>query len=436
MTLTRMVGMVFGLVGIRIVGAGLNLLSQVIFAHIFSPTDVGVIFLCMSTTAFFGLVATVGYPWLALTLLPRFETLGLQKIQHAFHGAFLHDGFITYVVLCVLCIAATMLLGVPIENRTALLFACLGAPASVMMRAGSAVANSQRSFTLSYAPDFIVRPLLLLVYILVLIVSGIHVSMLHALVAFIVALYIVGFGQAFILGEHGPLPSDIKYSRPALTRALRPRAISLGIVAVVATSFADLVTMIAGFLLPSTDLAVLAVTVRLAAMAGFIIQVAQQFVLPDLTAALTKRDPISAQNILLRLNLITIATIIGALLGTLIFGRFALSVFGKTYEVGQPLLIALMIGQSIRAFSGMNQQLLSIAGHQAKTAGASIAAFLALVVVASLAAPSNGMMGIGFAVIVAELIWSLILAVQSQRYTGGRGDIFWLLSAKKKTDAL
>ncbi len=436
MTLSRMFGMLVGLVGIRAGGAVLNLLSQIIFARLFLPEEVGIIFLGMSTAAFFGLVATVGYPWLALTQLPRFTALGHQKIIRAFHAAFLIDGAIAYIAICAVAIVVSYLWPQPTAIHLALLFGCLAAPASMLMRYDSAVANSLRKFSLSYMPDFLLRPVLLLVYVLTLELAGFHLSVIHALLAFVVCLHLTNIIQAVLLGREGVLLSDLKFANTKLTTALRPRAMSLAIVAAVATSFADIVTMVAGLLLPSNELAAVAVAVRLAAIAGFVIQVAQQFVLPDLTAALTKRDQVQALNLLLRLNLMTIATIAAALLGAVLFGHWALAIFGEAYVNAWPLLIALMIGQSIRAFSGMNQQLLSIAGHQARTASACVVAFVFLIVGAILGVKMLGMQGIGYAVIVAELMWSIILAAQAQSLTGRRGDIFWILKHSSKMQSL
>ncbi len=436
MTLSRMFGMLVGLVGIRVGGAILNLLSQIIFARLFLPEEVGVIFLGMSTAAFFGLIATVGYPWLALTQLPRFATLRHKKIIRAFHAAFLHDGAIAYIVICVLAIAVSYLWPQPTAVHLALLFGCLAAPASMLMRYDSAVANSQRKFSLSYMPDFLIRPVLLLGYVLTLELAGFHLSVIHALVAFVVCLHLTNIIQAVLLGRDGALPSDLKFVNKILRTALRPRAMSLAIVAAVATSFADIVTLVAGLLLPSNELAAVAVAVRLAAVAGFVIQVAQQFILPDLTAAITKRDQRQAQNLLLRLNLMTIATIIAALVGAIVFGHWALAIFGEAYVSAWPLLIALMIGQSIRAFSGMNQQLLSIAGYQARTATACCVAFAFLIGGAILGVKFFGMQGIGYADILAELVWSIMLAAQAQSLTGRRGDIFWVLKHNSKTKSL
>jgi O-antigen/teichoic acid export membrane protein len=430
MKLSRMFAMVMGLVGMRIGGAALNLLSQVVFARIFAPEDVGLIMLSMSTAAFISLFASLGYPWLAHTQLPRFQSLGLVQIWHKFHGAFLKDSVIATALIYLSVFAATLILPLSAGTRTALFFGCLSAPASMLLRYDSSVANSVRRFTLSYAPDFLFRPLLLLAYIAFAYGMNWNISVVHAMTAFVVVLYVVGLGQALFLGNKGVLPQNIFEARASFTKVLRARAMPLAIVAAVATSFADIVTLLGGLLLPPADVALLAVTIRLAAIAGFVIQVTQQFVLPDLAAAITLRQKELAQKLLLRMNLLTVVTIIGGLLGSILLGRFALSLFGQHYIAGQSLLVAFMIGQSIRALSGMNQQLLSIAGEQIRTAGACVVALLVLLVGSVLMVNQFGLIGLGYAVILAELVWAALLAAQAQKLTGSRGDIFWLLTNK------
>jgi O-antigen/teichoic acid export membrane protein len=426
--LSRMVGLLAGLMGLRLAGAVLNVLSQIAFAHIFEPADVGVIMLCMSTVAFISLFATIGYPWLSLTQLPRLKALNLAGAWPRFHGAFLFDS--TWATLLIYALIAAVYFSYPLPQGTslALLFGCMCAPASMVLRYDSAVANSAKRFNLSYVPDFIFRPSLLLGYIIASYLLGWKLSILHAMIAFVIVMYVVAVGQAWFLGETGVLPKHWLAERRSFTKVLRARAVPLAFVAAVATSFSDIVTLVGGFLLPSADVASLAVAIRLAAVAGFIIQVAQQFIMPDLTQVLTLRDKEKAHILLTRLNTLTISIIVSALICAWLFGPFALRLFGEHYVAAQALLVTFMVGQSIRAFSGMNQQLLSIAGLQAKTVVSCLVALTLFVGCSMLLVPKFGVLALGYAVIIAEITWSLMLAAQAQRMTGRRGDIFWLLA--------
>jgi hypothetical protein len=99
--------------------------------------------------------------------------------------------------------------------------------------------------------------------------------------------WMVALGQAFALGS-GVLPDSLKAGRHDLAPVLRHRAAAMVLIAAVAMSFADIVTLIGGIFLPPPDVAQLGIAIRLAALAGFVTQVTQNFVLPDLSAAVVK----------------------------------------------------------------------------------------------------------------------------------------------------
>jgi O-antigen/teichoic acid export membrane protein len=199
----------------------------------------------------------------------------------------------------------------------------------------------------------------------------------------------------------------------------------------VAASVADVVTLIAGFFLNTADVALVGITIRLAALAGFITQATQQFILPDLTAAMTRGTSQQVHALLLRINMIALAAILACVAGASLVGSWALRIFGSGYEAGHWLLVLFMISQAFRAASSMNQHLLSLAGYQIKTAGSSLVATAVLVGASALFTPSHGVMGLAYAVLIADAVWAGLLALQTQRLTGRRGDIIGLLLGKK-----
>ncbi len=430
MTFRDMLQKVLAVVGLRFGGAAISLFSQIIFARIFSPAEVGIVFLGMSAASLLSLFASAGYPALALTNLPRYIALGRNTLVARFHSAFLRDTTVLTSLFFLIVVLIYFFANIDSGIKTALLFGCLSVPASVLLRYNSVMANSVRRFPLSYIPDFFYRPGLLLAYIALLYLFGIKPSVPHVLLAFIVANTLVGFGQAYLLGDDSIQLKFWSHHNARFTKHLRNRAAALVIVAAVATSYSDLVTMIAGFLLPAADVAQLGVSIRLAAIAGFVVQASQQFVVPDLTQAITLRDDATVRNLLLRMNVITIATVIASLIGVIVLGDFALGLFGPSYRDAKFLLILFLIGQSIRAFSGMNQHMLSIAGRQIRTAGACLTALLILVSLSIILSRNYGVIGIGYAVIVGELVWTILLASQAQHLLGRRGDLLWVLTKR------
>jgi O-antigen/teichoic acid export membrane protein len=433
MTLGQMIKLALGSVGSRLAGAGISLITQLVLTRNFAASDVGIIFLAMSMAAIFSLIVSAGYPSLSLTQLPRFQALKLNRLIAAFHGAFLHD--FAAVTIALFAVVGVIVVFAPIDPglRIALIFGCLSAIPSGLMRYNGSLANVLRRYKLAFLPDFIFRPGLFFIYIAGAFTLGFRLTLIHVLCVFIASNTIVSLTWALLMREGGLRFSYWSATKAKLTAAIRKRLLALMIVAAVTTLFADVVTLIGGFMLPHDQVALLGLTIRLASLAGFIIQSSQQFVLSDLTHALTVHDTKSADSILMRMNILTLGTVIAALFGAILFGQFFLSFFGSVYEQGHWLLVLLIIGQAVRALSGMNQHMLSIGGFQLRSAYACLIGMLILIVSWVFFQPLFGILGVGLAVIAAELCWGLIVGGETQQLTDRRGDLFWLMSKKVRS---
>ena len=426
MTLTRMLQLMAGSLGLRVIGAGLGFATQLVLARTFSQSDVGVIFLAMSLAAIFSMMAAVGYPLLALTQLPRFFALDLNKLVRAFHGTFLRDLVVGLCVVLIITVVCLFALPLSVGTKIAILFGALSAFPSAIVRYNSVLANGMRLYQWAYVPDFILRPSLFLLYVLAALLFPSFSSLPLVLAAYVASNMLVAALQSFVVRAKGISFQDWNMTRPALTRALRSRSMALAVVGAVTVMFADIVTMLGGWFLAHEQLAVLGLAVRLAAIAGFVVQAAQQFVLPDLTEALAKRENAKADSLLLRLNVLTILTLGAGLVFVLVFGRWLLSLFGASYTEGHELLVLFLTGQSIRALSGMNQNLISIAGKQMRSALACLIGLIIFAASWAVLQNSFGLNAAGYAVIIAELCWALMLAFQAQSILGRRGDLLWL----------
>lgn len=431
MPLWRMIVTAINLVGVRFMGAGIGLVSQILLTRLMSQADVGIVFLGMSSAAILSLLVTVGYPQLALTCLPRYYALGRKNLAAAFHAAFWRDGLVALAVVAAVVVAAAIASPLSPGLKTALVFGLLSSPASAFIRINSAAANSLRRFALSYVPDFIYRPALLLIYLVFAWGAGFHLTAIAVLWAFVIGNSMVALGQALIIGKHGAVPPRLHSGLRNLAPLLRRRAGALVIVAAVSNSFADMVNMIGGVLLPHEDVALLGVCIRLAALIGFITQATQNFILPDLAVALTRGNRAELDTLLLRFNGVALAAIGASLAGTAAVGQYALRIFGPEYVAGHWPLVVFTLSQGFRAASGMNQHLLSLGGYQTKTGGACVLAIVSLGGAAALLTPQFGVMGMAVAVVIADVVWALLLAVLAQRHTGRRGDILALLRARR-----
>jgi O-antigen/teichoic acid export membrane protein len=423
MSIWRFVSLLSGLIGARMAGAAFGLASQVLLARAFSPSDVGVAFLTLSAMAFISLLMTAGYPALGVTYLARYHTLGRKALVAGFFAAARHDALISTLVVYAGLALAYFVFPVSDEVKTGLLFGGIAAIPYALMRLNNSAANALRRYSLSYVPDFMLRPALLLLFIGVMVLALPHYGIAYVLWAVVAIAAAAAALQAILLGKDGAM-ADLRAPPPAaMARLFRGRALPLVVVGVVSAAFADIVTLLAGLFLPASEIAVLGVAIRLAALAGFVTQASQQFVMRDLTAAMARGTKAEIDALLLKTNGVALCVMCGAIIGSAMLGDKVLAVFGEAYQAGQWPLVLFMASQTIRAASGMNGHLLSLSGHQTRTAGLCLLALIVLAIGIAALAPRFGVGGVAMAAIAADMMWAVSLALLAGRLAGRRGDI-------------
>jgi O-antigen/teichoic acid export membrane protein len=202
------------------------------------------------------------------------------------------------------------------------------------------------------------------------------------------------------------------------------------VIAIVAGASADLVVMLASIFFPPAEVAVLGVAVRLAALVGFFSMASQQFVLRDLTTAMSRSTPAEVDALLMRTNVAGLATMAVSIVAVAVFGNLLLGIFGAEYTAGYWPLLLFMVGQAFRTIGGMNGHLLALGGHQIRSATLCLVAVAVLVALSAILAPLWGITGIAVATVFAEAFWAIGLAVLTQRLEGRRGDILGVLTRR------
>jgi O-antigen/teichoic acid export membrane protein len=430
MSLRALLSLITGVVGARMAGAVAALVTQVLLARMLAPHDMGIYFLSVSVSAFAGLLMSGGYSALGITYLSRYRAWGRMALVQSFIAHARRDiALISGVLIALGCLA---LIVVPMDEgtRTAILIGLFCGPAVAFIRLQGAIANSARRFTISFLPDFVLRPALLLVFVLaVLVVTG-TVTLLQALLAFLAITYLIAGFQAWVLWPEGVFVPRSTVRAGPRGAILRRRATALIVVALVTTAYGDFVILASGLVLPPSDVAVFGVAMRLAALVGFITQACYQFTIPDFTEALVGRDADEVRPVLLRAILVAVGVTVLALLGAIVVGDYALLVFGREYVVGQVALVLLCVAQIVRASGGMNVNLLSLGGHQGRLSVACIASVAVLLVAAPVFTPLFGIAGVAVAVILSEAAWALSTAIMAQRKLSRRGDVVFAVTGR------
>jgi O-antigen/teichoic acid export membrane protein len=415
--------------GARLAGAGFGFLSQLMLARAFPPYQVGVAFLAISITTFVSLLITGGYHTIGLTYLARFQAFGRPGLIAAFVQAARRD----MIVLAIFAVALASLFWLAPADpgvKAATFWGTLAAVPLAAIRLNNSAANAQKRFALSYAPDFVFRPALLLVVIGLLWAAGATQLATPVLWVLPAIALVVAVVQALMLGPDNawrPTPPARMDMRPYY----RSRALSMLAVTLVAGATADIVVMIGGLFLAPEDVAILGVAIRIAALVGFFALASQQFVLRDLVAVRASGSAEETDRLLARTNLSSGAVMVVALAAVVLTGPWILALFGSHYADAYWPLLVFLLAQTVRVLGGMNAQLLALGGHQVRSALLCVLALGVLVLGSALLAPLFGIMGIALATFTAELFWAIGLAILAQRLEGRRGDFLMPINIKR-----
>lgn len=426
----KLITRLFSVVGARAAAAAFGLLSQLFLARVFSPAEVGIFLLTTSIMAFGSLLVTGGYPALGFTYLARYHSLSRPSLVVAFHAAALRTTFILSVIMVIAVVIAYFIPAFA-AMRPAILFGALAAPGQALIRLNNAAANSLRRFDLSFVPDFILRSGFLFLAIVAIITLAYQPQMVWVLWAIVISTYTAAVIQAVLLGRAGVVAKAFSFKGRSLAPFYRSRAAALLLGAFVTVAFAEIVTLVAGLVMPTADVAIVGIAVRLASIAGFIVQSMQVFVIPDLTDTMVKGTPEAVDRLMLRTNLVNFGLMMAAVLGALILGDWALSLFGSHYVAGKWAFILFLVSQAIRSAGAMNNYLLSLSGYQPRTAIVCTISLAVLLGAAVCLTPYLGPTGMGWAALMSECVWALGLAISAQSLIGRRVDLLAGIAARR-----
>ena len=161
----RIAGLLLSAVGVRLAGAVLGLVLQILLARWLTPDEMGGWFLVVSLASFVGLLIGAGYPTLGLTALARYHARGKPGMADQFMNKAAYD-IGKYALLLSLAGIAFMLLA-PVDSvtRLAVIAGLAVSPAKAIIRLNGSAANAVRRYMLTIIPDFVMKTLLLLVFV-------------------------------------------------------------------------------------------------------------------------------------------------------------------------------------------------------------------------------------------------------------------------------
>lgn len=401
---------------VRIAGAALAYLSQIVLARLLGAHDYGIYSVAWTFVIILGVMACGGFSTSASRFIPQYRQTGDFDRLRGFLKASRQAAFLIGVCAALLATVVVYLLRSAIEPYYVqpLMIVFLALPFFAFGLVQDGIARSYDWTSLAMLPTYIWRPLAILFLLVAAVVAGIPASAETAVMVAVSATVLVAGYQYFHLRKRLPLQVPAGTSKVDMKPWL---AISLPMLMV--EGFLQLITsadvIMVSFFQSPDEVAVYFAASRTLALVHFV-YFAVRAASAHRFSAYTHNEDLSGLAAYTRqATLWTFWPSVAAGAGLLLVAPLLLRLFGSGFENGYPLIALLMIGVLARASVGPADALLSMTGHQRSCAGIYAATFFLNVLLNLLLIPLLGLAGAAIATSCAILMEATVLAIVVKR---------------------
>ncbi|WP_377293796.1 lipopolysaccharide biosynthesis protein [Rhizobium sp. SG2393] len=404
---------------VRVLSAAIAFVSQIILARLMGEFEYGIFVFVWSLAVLFGNLSCFGFHSTIIRFLPGYGAAGATAEIRGIMATVRIFAMGAATVLATVGLAGIWLAGDLIEDYY-LVPLYLGIFLLPMIALGDVMEGTARAHSWALralSPTYIVRPLLILVFMMLFAASGEPHTAKIAMTAAMAATYVTSVGQYILLTRklrrhypRGPLAIDfatwLKVAAPIF----------------LIEGFGFLLTnsdvIVVGLYLDPESVAIYFAAAKTMALVQFVMFSVKAASAPRFSAAMAEKD---------RGHLASIAVEsarwafwpslgIGALV--LLAGPFLLSLFGPAFHAGYPLMFILFTGMMAKALVGPAEAFLTMAGQQRLCAMLYATALIINVTLNVTLIPAFGLMGTAGATAGAMVCEALMLHLAVRRTFG------------------
>lgn len=415
---------------IRVANAGVVFLTQILLARWMGRFEFGVYVSIWAWVCALGPLAPLGVAYSATRFIPEYRA---RKDDDGLRG-FLFGGrwlcFAGGMGAALLVAGVVLLLGprVPAGHVAPFLIASLVLPLYTLGAAQDGIARSFNWIDLALGPTYVVQPLLILLVVAALYLSGVPVDAVAALAAACGAMGLAVLMQMIALRrrigqevEHGPR----RYEVGVWLKTALP--------IFVVDSFFNLLfyvdILVLQLFAPPQDIAVYYAATKTLALIHFI-----YFAVGAASAHRFSEYHVNGERGTLETFVSdtirwTFWPSLGLALFLVLLGKPILMLFGPGFEAGYPLICIIVVGLLARAAVGPSERLLNMTGEQRTCALVYAAALAALVVLCFVLIPRYGLVGAACATSTAVIVESILLFIAVKQRLGLNVFVFARIAA-------
>lgn len=401
---------------IRVGGAALAYLSQVVLARLLGAYDYGVFSVAWTFVIILGVMACGGFSSSASKFIPQYREAGDPARLRGFIRTSRISALLTGSIIAGVGIGVVALLRPVIDP-------CYVAPLSVALvalpffayaMAQDGIARSYDWPFLAMLPTYIWRPVALLVLLVVIIAIGLSANALTATYAIVLSAFLVAVYQ------HLHLNKRLKQALPrGETRTDVKLWVLVSLPMLVVDGFLQLITsadvIMVSFFKDPDQVAVYFAASKTLALVHFVYFAVRAASAHRFSRYLHSDDMAGLATYVRQAVQWTFWPSVAAGLGLLVIAPLLLRLFGEGFEAGYPLIGLLMVGVLARASIGPADALLTMTGLQKTCAGIYGTTFVINIGLNLILIPLLGLPGAAIATSCAIIFETIALAFAAKR---------------------
>jgi O-antigen/teichoic acid export membrane protein len=395
---------------IRLISAAIAFVSQIILARFMGEFEYGIFVFTWVFVVIFGNLSCFGFHTTIIRFLPHYDA---ENRHDAVRGLTITARLIGMIIatgvggLGLLCLHV-------FQHRfddyyaAPLFIACFCLPLIALgdILEGTARANSWAINALS--PTYIIRPLLILFFMIGLVFAGYAATAVHALIAALAATYVTTLGQYLVITwrmRRAFATGPRAYHLADWTRVAFPVFIIEGIGFLLTNSDVILV----GLFLPPQQVAIYFAAAKTIVLMQFVYFSVKAAAGPRFSSLMAEGDPQQLAAFAGRtVRWVFWPSLIVGLV-VLFAGHFLLSLFGSAFDNGYWVMVILFAGILAKSMVGPGESLLTMAGEQSLCMKIYVAVVIANIGLSLFLIPTFGIQGAAVATMLATMFEAVVL---------------------------
>ncbi|MEM1346614.1 MAG: oligosaccharide flippase family protein [Pseudomonadota bacterium] len=394
---------------IRLIGIAVSFLQAVVAARLLGTENYGIAAVAIAAATMLGTLSTLGLGTLAVREIARQRARGNWGALRGFIGASLGAvavAGLTGAALLVLSVLSLSLFAPVYRTAVALGAVLVVVVAAIKLQRG--MAQGFGRILSSQAPDEVVRPVLLLVFLAIVASSGAPLSPERYLL-----LLAVAGGLALALGLVALWRAICAMVPPALpqheVRRWTGEALPFLQIAAVTAAFSEANTLLLGWLADPREAALFQPLARLSPLMTIAMQAVAMPFAPRVSALLATGETARVIAISRQVTLTTTAATLALVAAILAAAPTILAAFGPEFVAAAPALWWIAGAQCFNAACGPVGLLLTMANRAGMALRAQVLALLAMLLLGLALIPGLGAEGAAIALAAGIVTWNIAM---------------------------